>query len=64
MVVLFETIPGKSWGRGQEEGIMENSGGGEFKYILFIVRIFVNATMYPYPAQQYNKEIKKILVLA
>jgi hypothetical protein len=34
-------------------GIKESSGGGEFKYdIVDIERTFVNATMYPHPAQQ------------
>jgi hypothetical protein len=34
-------------------GIKENGGGGEFKYGVFkyIVRTFVNVTMYPHPAQ-------------
>jgi hypothetical protein len=30
----------------------ESSGGGEFKYIYLIHSSIVNATMYPYPAQQ------------
>jgi hypothetical protein len=38
------------------EGIKENGGGGEFKYIWYIVRIFVNATMYPHPAQQWKNK--------
>jgi hypothetical protein len=35
----------------QESG---KRGGGEFKYssIRYIVRTFINATMYPHPAQQ------------
>jgi hypothetical protein len=33
-------------------GIKENNGGGEFKYdICYIVRTFVNVTMYSHPAQ-------------
>jgi hypothetical protein len=34
-------------------GIKENGGGGEYKHDIFkyIVRIFVNATMYPHTAQ-------------
>jgi hypothetical protein len=32
--------------------IKENSEGGEFKYGKYIVRTFVNATMYPHPAHQ------------
>jgi hypothetical protein len=39
-------------------GIKENSGGGEFKYDIFDIRTFVNATMYPYPD---NNKIKKTL---
>jgi hypothetical protein len=33
----------------EEEGILENDGGGEFKYDIatYIVRTFVNAIMYP-----------------
>jgi hypothetical protein len=39
----------------------ENDGRGEFKYdtIDNIVRTFVNATMYPYPAQQFKKNSKR-----
>jgi hypothetical protein len=39
----------------------EIGGGGEFKYnILIIVRTFVNATMYPHPAQQFKKEENEV----
>jgi hypothetical protein len=42
----------------EEKGIKENGGGGEFKYdnIWYIVRTFVNATMYAHPAQQQKKK--------
>jgi hypothetical protein len=43
-----ETVPGIG---GRE--IKENGEGGEFKYgIWYIVRTFVNVTMYPHPAHQ------------
>jgi hypothetical protein len=46
-MILVETIPGM---RGRE---IKNSGGGdEFKDDIFDIRTFVNATMYPHPAQQ------------
>jgi hypothetical protein len=32
-------------------GIKENDGGREFKYDIFHIRTFVNATMYPHPTQ-------------
>jgi hypothetical protein len=34
--------------------VKESCRGGEFKYdnILYIIRTFVNATMYPHPEQQ------------
>jgi hypothetical protein len=38
-------------GNGRGEGIKKNGGRGEFKYE------FVNATMYPHPAQQLKKII-------
>jgi hypothetical protein len=38
----------QEWGEGR---IWENDGGGDFM-IYFDVTIFVNATMYPHPAQQ------------
>jgi hypothetical protein len=38
------------------EGIKENGGGDEFKYDIFdILLTFVNATMYPHPAQNKKK---------
>jgi hypothetical protein len=33
-------------------GIKENGVGGELKHDIFDIRTFVNAIMYPYPAQQ------------
>jgi hypothetical protein len=46
----------QEWWQGE---IKENDGGSEFKYdVWYIVRTFVNATMYPYPAQQLKKEKK------
>jgi hypothetical protein len=38
----------------EEEGIKENGGGEWIQvwYIWYIVGTFVNATMYPHPAQQ------------
>jgi hypothetical protein len=44
-MIPVETIPGM--GRGE---IKQNGGGGEFKYDIF-VRSFINATMFPHPAQ-------------
>jgi hypothetical protein len=43
------TIPGMG---GVE---IKNGRGGEFKYDIFDIRTFVNATMYPHPAQQFKK---------
>jgi hypothetical protein len=43
-----ETIP-------EMGGIKENDGGSEFKYIWYIVRSFMNATMY----LQHNNKNKK-----
>jgi hypothetical protein len=37
------------WGR------KDNGKGGEFKYDIFDIRIFVNATMYPHLEQQLKK---------
>jgi hypothetical protein len=37
------------WGKG---GIQENGGGSEFKYDIFNIRTFVNATVYSYTPQQ------------
>jgi hypothetical protein len=42
-----ETVPVMGGGR-----IKENDSGDEFKYTWYIVRTFVNATMYPHPTQQ------------
>jgi hypothetical protein len=39
-MIPIETFPGK-----------ENGGGGEFTYIWYIVRTFINVTMYAHPAQ-------------
>jgi hypothetical protein len=36
-----ETIPGMG------VGVIRNDGGGEFKYDIFDIRTFVNATKYP-----------------
>jgi hypothetical protein len=44
----------QEWG---EEGMKENGGGSKFMYN--IVRTFVNATMYPHPAQQLKNEKQK-----
>jgi hypothetical protein len=45
-----ETVPGMG-----RRGIRENDGGGKFNYDIwytwYIVRTFINATMYPYPTQ-------------
>jgi hypothetical protein len=41
-----ETLP-----RMKGRGIKESGGGDEFKYDIFDIRTFVNATMYPHPAQ-------------
>jgi hypothetical protein len=30
----------------------ENVGRGELKYGVFYIKTFINATMYPYPAQK------------
>jgi hypothetical protein len=49
-VILIETIPGMGGG-----GIKEKGGGSEFKYDIFDIRTFINATMYSHPAQQYKK---------
>jgi hypothetical protein len=46
-MIPADTIPGMG-----REGIKENGGGGEFKYDIFDIRAFINATMYPYPAKQ------------
>jgi hypothetical protein len=59
-MIPFETAPGI---RGGDIG--ERSRGGEFTYKIFdtyIVRIFVNAVMNPYPAQQLKIRTKKDLV--
>jgi hypothetical protein len=47
-MIPVETITGIGGGRKKE-----NDGRGDFKYDIFeyIVRTFVNATMYPHPAQ-------------
>jgi hypothetical protein len=47
-VVSVENIPGME----RKRRIKENDGRGKFKYILYSVRTFVNATMFPPPAQQ------------
>jgi hypothetical protein len=39
----------------REKGIKENDGGGEFKYDMFDIRTFVNATVY----FQHNNKRKK-----
>jgi hypothetical protein len=45
-MIPVKTVP-EIW----EGGTKERSGGGEFKYdIWYIIRIIVNATMYPHPA--------------
>jgi hypothetical protein len=49
-MIPIETIPGMGG------GIKERDGGDEFKYdIWYIVRTFVNATMYPNSAQLKKK---------
>jgi hypothetical protein len=51
-----ETIPGMVG-----SGIKENDGGGEFK--CYIVRTFINVTMYPHPAQfKKRKKENKLIV--
>jgi hypothetical protein len=49
IMIPVETVPGI---RGV--GMKESNGGSDFKYDIFeyIVRTFVNATMYPCPTQQ------------
>jgi hypothetical protein len=51
-MIPVETISGIEGGE-----IKENGGGGESKYDIFyiIVRTFINAAMYPHPAQQLKK---------
>jgi hypothetical protein len=51
-----ETMPGMG-----ERKIKENDKGSEFKYILYIVRTFVNATMYPTQQNSTKNEYGKIL---
>jgi hypothetical protein len=53
-MIPVETVPGI---RGV--GMKESSGGGEFKYdIWYIIRTFVNATMYRHSAiKNFNKRI-------
>jgi hypothetical protein len=45
----------REWGKGK---IKENGGGGEFNYDWYIVRTFVNATMY----LQYDTTIIIIII--
>jgi abortive infection bacteriophage resistance protein len=47
-------LPGKNYNRNEGGGIKENDEGGEFS-IWYIVRMFVNATMYPI---KHNNEKK------
>jgi hypothetical protein len=49
-MILVEIIP-RIGGR----RINESGGGSEFKYIRYIIRTFVNDTMYLHPAQQRKK---------
>jgi hypothetical protein len=49
-MIPVETIPGMGG-----EGIKENDGGGKFNYDWYIVRTFVNVTIYP----QHNNKKKK-----
>jgi hypothetical protein len=39
--------------------IKKNGEGGVFKYDIFDIRTLVNAIMYPHPAQQQQKKVKK-----
>jgi hypothetical protein len=52
-MIPVETVPGIGGG-----GMKDSSGGGEFKiwYIWYIVKTFVNTTVYP---TQYNNKGKK-----
>jgi hypothetical protein len=52
-MIPAETIPGMGVGE-----IKENSGGGVYSSMiyLYIVRTFVNTTIYLHLAQQYKKE--------
>jgi hypothetical protein len=53
MYVKAKMIPVETVSGIGGEGIKENGGGDEFKYDMF--ETFVNATMYPHPAQQRKK---------
>jgi hypothetical protein len=53
-MIPIETILGMG-----EREIKDNDGGDEFKYIWHIVKTFVNATMYAYPAHQHKKITEK-----
>jgi hypothetical protein len=52
-----ETIPGTNGQWVGREEIKENDGRDDFKYDIFDIRTFVNATMYPHPAQQLKKKM-------
>jgi hypothetical protein len=50
-MILVETIPGMEGERDKGE---QWRGWNQVWYIWYIIRTFVNATMYPHPAQQYK----------
>jgi hypothetical protein len=54
MCVNGKMIPVEIILRMEEGGLKENGGGGIFNYDMFdiFLRTFVNAMMYPHPAQQ------------
>jgi hypothetical protein len=52
-MIPIETIPGMGGGEGEW---LVNSRWIQVWYIWYIVRTFVDATMYPHPAQQQRKK--------
>jgi hypothetical protein len=52
-MIPVETIPRMRQGR-----ITENNGGGSIQiwHVWYIVRTFINSTMYPHPAQQQQQK--------
>jgi hypothetical protein len=45
-MISVQTIPGMG-----EGGVKENDGGCDFKYDIFVIRTFVDATIYTHAAQ-------------
>jgi hypothetical protein len=54
-MVPVETIPGMGKRGMRENGVLVCLGWGKFKYDIFVIRTFVNATRYFHPAQQFKK---------